>query len=415
MKFKSIKISEWQQFQNVDISFENRLTVLTGANGSGKTSILNILARHSGWQHPSFSTPKKEKKTGIVSFISRFFDGEDKSNIPAIGELAYTNGSKASLRTQPTASAQYHLSIDGQQNIRCLYIPSHRAVPRYQAVDKIPTSKKTKENAFNEVRQSSIDRYFGQNNRPSSTFYMKSALIGWAAQGYGIHSSDGTTIMPADQGQASYFEGFPAVLRKVLPPTLGFEKIEIRNFEIVFVCNGGRDEFILETVSGGIAALIDMAWQIYMYQTEDSEGCTVIIDEVENHLHPTMQRQILGDFLEAFPDVRFIVSTHSPLVVGSVRDAQVYALKYNDRSKIISYALDFQNKAKTAAEVLDEVLGVSVTMPIWAEKRLNEIVNGYAKKEMNETEFNKMRKELSDIGLQRLIPSAITKVLEEKE
>ncbi|MBP7722945.1 MAG: AAA family ATPase, partial [Alphaproteobacteria bacterium] len=42
------------------------------------------------------------------------------------------------------------------------------------------------------------------------------------------------------------------------------------------------------------------------------------IDEVENHLHPSMQRQVLGDFLEAFPNVCFIVSTHSPLIVGSV-------------------------------------------------------------------------------------------------
>ncbi len=414
MYFKNIKISEWQQFQGVDISFDSRLTILTGANGSGKTSLLNILARHSGWQHPSFSTPRKEEKTGIISFITRFFDGEDKSNALDIGGLIYSGGQNAKLRTQQTASAQYHLEISGQQEVRCLYIPSHRSVPRYQPVTNIPTSKKTKESAFNEVSSSTRERYFGSSNQPPSTFYMKSALIGWATQGYGVRAPDGTVIMPDDKEQAGYFEGFPAVLKKVLPKTLGFEKIEIRNSEIVFVCNQGRDEFLLETVSGGIAALIDMAWQIYMYQTEDKQDFTVIIDEVENHLHPTMQRQILGDFTEAFPNVRFIVSTHSPLIVGSVRDAQVYALKYNDRNKIVSLRLDFQNKAKTATEVLDEVLGVSVTMPIWAEKRLNDIVSSYSQKQMTENDFTAMRRELSEIGLQRLVPTAITKVLEEK-
>ncbi|RLB99430.1 MAG: hypothetical protein DRI57_33635, partial [Deltaproteobacteria bacterium] len=52
--------------------------------------------------------------------------------------------------------------------------------------------------------------------------------------------------------------------------------------------------------------------------------------EVENHLHPTMQRQVLPDLLNAFPDTRFIVSTHSPLVVGSVKDSTIYALVYNE-------------------------------------------------------------------------------------
>lgn len=36
MNFKFMEISEWQQFDNVAIEFHDRLTVLTGANGSGK-------------------------------------------------------------------------------------------------------------------------------------------------------------------------------------------------------------------------------------------------------------------------------------------------------------------------------------------------------------------------------------------
>lgn len=34
--FKRLKISDWRQFSNVDISFHPHLTVLTGANGAGK-------------------------------------------------------------------------------------------------------------------------------------------------------------------------------------------------------------------------------------------------------------------------------------------------------------------------------------------------------------------------------------------
>ena len=133
-----------------------------------------------------------------------------------------------------------------------------------------------------------------------------------------------------------------------------------------------------EAVLGAIMlekdAIIDMAWQIYMSSSKENADCTVLIDEVENHLHPSMQRQILSDLVSAFPQAKFIVSTHSPLVVGSVRDSKIFALTYDEKNKIISRKLDFERKAKTAAEVLDEVLGVSVTMPVWAEEQLKTAV-----------------------------------------
>ena len=86
-----------------------------------------------------------------------------------------------------------------------------------------------------------------------------------------------------------------------------------------------------------------------------------------------MQRSILPNLLEAFPNVKFIISTHSPLVVGSVKDSTTYALKYNDNKKIQSHQLNFQKQTKNAIEILDEVLGVSFTMPIWVENELEKI------------------------------------------
>jgi len=91
MHFKALKLSEWQQFANVDIEFHDRLTILTGANGSGKTTILNLLAKHYGWDMPSLATPKEERKTGIVKFFSRLFNGINKSDMPKIGKIEYTN------------------------------------------------------------------------------------------------------------------------------------------------------------------------------------------------------------------------------------------------------------------------------------------------------------------------------------
>lgn len=89
-------------------------------------------------------------------------------------------------------------------------------------------------------------------------------------------------------------------------------------------------------------------------------------------------------------------------------------MKYNDNKKIISQKLDLVNQAKTAAEILDEVLGVSFTMPIWVEDKLNNIVNIYSEKEMSQEEFTQLRADLKSIGLEKLVPSAISKILDMK-
>jgi len=412
MYFKRIRLNEWQQFQNIDIDFHERLTILTGANGSGKTTILNLLAKHCGWQYSPLATPKLEKKTGIMRFLNRFFKGEDKSQDKVIGKLTYDSNYETTLSVPESDKLQYEILIQGQQPVNCFFIPSHGSIFAYRQIANIPTAKKNISTAFDEVSNTIREKSRGGSGQPSS-FYMKNTLIGWAIRGFGVQ--DGSkSIMPKDQEQIDYYRGFQEVLKKLLPRTLGFEEFEIRNMEIVFVCNQGEDEFIFETASGGISAIIDIAWQIYMYSTKEEGNFTVLIDEVENHLHPTMQRQILPDLLDAFPNARFIVATHNPLIVNSERDSNIYVLKYNDENKVESEKLDFEKRPKTASEILDEVLGVSFTMPIWAEDALRSIVEKYTRKEMNESDFTKMRSELSDVGLERLMPHAIEEIIRGK-
>lgn len=411
MYFRSLSISQWQQFESVDIKFHDRLTILTGANGSGKTTLLNLLSRHSGWNTHSYTTPKEEKSTGIIKFFSRLFNGEDISRAAIFGNIQYSNNKTANLAVQNSNAAQYLVQIQQQQAVKCFYIPSHRSVFRYQPVANIPTQKKKRQNAFQEISSLNIQRYTG-NNTQSSSFVIKNTLIGWAINGYGVKNNNNKVVMPADQELISFYEGFQQTLRKVLPESLGFKELEIRNMEVVFICNDGADEFILETASGGISALIDIAWHIYMFSTKENSDFTVIIDEVENHLHPIMQRTILQKLLAAFPSARFIVTTHSPLVVGSVKDSSVYALSYNKKSKIVSKYLDLLGEARTASEILDDVLGVSFTMPLWVETQLDVIISRYSKNPITKDSLENLRKELTDGGLEKLLPYAIKEIAE---
>lgn len=76
---------------------------------------------------------------------------------------------------------------------------------------------------------------------------------------------------------------------------------------------------------------------------------TVIIDEIDEHLHPALQAKILKSLHSAFPKIQFIVSTHAPMVMSSVvksDDNVVYRLWYDEdeqdykHTELDTYGLD---------------------------------------------------------------------------
>lgn len=411
MDFSRVRLHDWQQFAEVDITFHPRATILTGSNGSGKTTILSLLARHRGWQSISLATPK----TDLASKVLKYFSLWRSSNRPensdrSVGSIEYTNSVASTLVVPEAGAAQYYIQINNQQPARFFYIPSHRQSFSYRRVGQISTSRKERMTAFDEIQNNHLNRFNGGGGEPSSLI-MKNTLLGWVVNGYGVHNG-AKVIMPADPQQIKNFEGFRDVLRRVLPKTIGFEDLEVRDYEIVFVCNGGADEFLLETASGGISALIDIAWQIYMFDTDTKEPFAVVIDEVENHLHPSMQRTLLPSLLDAFPHAKFIVSTHSPLVVTSVEDAFVYALRYDENRKVRSHLLNFKSEVKNAVDVLDEVLGVSTTIPAWAVDKLGFILQKHADVDPTAESLASLRIELVSAGLGNLFPQAIGAIAE---
>lgn len=411
MDFASLTLKDWQQFAEVDIAFHPRATVLTGANGSGKTTILSFLAKHRGWQQFSLATPKNDLITkGLRYFSLLRSSGNEANSDRSIGTLTYSDGTSATFLAPEAGAAQYQVQILNQQPARFFYIPSHRQTFFYRRVGQINTIRKERQTAFDEIQNNQMSRHAGNGVEPGS-FLMKSTLLGWMINGYGVRSPT-KTIMPPDAQQVRNFEGFRDVLRLVLPQSLGFEDLEVRDYEIVFSCNGGADEFLLETASGGISALIDIAWQIFMFDTDAKEPFAVVIDEVENHLHPSMQRTLLPSLLLAFPHARFIVTTHSPLIVTSVEDANVYALRYDRSKKVRSYLLDFKSEVKNAVDVLDEVLGVSTTIPAWAVSKLSRILEKHSALDPTSASLAALRAELGGAGLGRLFPEAVGRIAE---
>lgn len=131
----------------------------------------------------------------------------------------------------------------------------------------------------------------------------------------------------------------------------------------------------------------------------DKENCTVIIDEPENHLHPSMQRTFLPKLAKAFPGYKFIISTHSPFVVTSNPDANVYGLIYNENSRIISKHLKHTDLSGSPNRVLREILDVPSTTPVWVEDKIRTILQKHESSEGSGDKVEAIFEELKREGL----------------
>ena len=224
-------------------------------------------------------------------------------------------------RSLQTRRHRHQINIEPQPSLFGVYVPSHRPLYIHQKVDQIPTNVDARQQLF-DVYLTEIRNRWSVNQRVRSPSHMlKQSLISLATFGYGSEA-----VTPNAEARQTY-EGFQHVLSIILPKSLGFQRLRIRVPDVIFETETGH--FAFDAVSGGISALVDIAWQIFLYSTLTDEF-VVAIDEPEAHLHPALQRSVLPNLLQAFPQVQFIVATHNPLVVGSTQDSAVYILSYDD-------------------------------------------------------------------------------------
>jgi len=423
-RFKNLTISGWRQFHNVSIDFHPRLTVITGANGAGKSSLLGLLTQHFGWQKLFLGTPLKLRKNGLARFLSgirrRRINNEHEQEV---GNISYSNDSNASLRTA-VEGIQFAVSIHNQQPVLGTFISSHRPAPYFQQISQINIHAISADHAYSQYHSESIQRSQGDGNWPGPIFRLKETLVSMA------HFGAKTEFSAGDPTAVETLKGFAKILKKILPSSLGFKDISIRLTDIVLETETGN--FLMDAASGGVMAIIDISWQIYIYSlttgVKDADGFTVVMDEPENHLHPSMQRSLLGNLMSAFPKAQFIVATHSPFMVSSVQDSAVYVLRYapfeetqddvdlDDGSPftqlVYSERLDVVNRAGSAGDILRDVLGVPVTVPAWVEKELESLIDNFRQIELNSENLGELRKQMAKLGFGELYPQALSKLLE---
>jgi hypothetical protein len=137
----------------------------------------------------------------------------------------------------------------------------------------------------------------------------------------------------------------------------------------------GRHTVPLANVSSGnaylIQRLIGLLGRMYSHHfLLDGDPATLhetagllLIDEAENHLHPTWQKRFIPGIREIFPNLQIIAATHSPFVVASVPDARVYVCRYDDAAQRTTVS---NESAAYANKPVEEILASAAfdeTMP----------------------------------------------------
>ena len=142
-----------------------------------------------------------------------------------------------------------------------------------------------------------------------------------------------------------WFERFLNALRVLLDnPDIQLKyNYKTYDFEII---ESERKSFGFDQLSDGYSAAIQIVADLILRMEQnwlqkgslssyDTEGI-VLIDELETHLHISLQKTILPFLTEFFPNIQFIVATHSPYVLNSIDNCVIYDLENNIRMEDMS-------------------------------------------------------------------------------
>lgn len=129
-----------------------------------------------------------------------------------------------------------------------------------------------------------------------------------------------------------WFESFRNILRRIFDDAA--LELEFNYKDYSFLVHTCGKSFKFTELSAGYSAVLDivadlilkMQSQNAVVRAYEKEGI-VLIDEIETHLHLELQRMILPMLTSIFPNIQFIVTTHSPFILNSLENAVAFDLE----------------------------------------------------------------------------------------
>lgn len=360
---KEIRLENFRCYTNQTIRFKPGVNLLIGDNASGKTSMLKackyVLStffsgfsdENTRWINPDIDDFSLHIKDGIIApelpvKIHFMCDSRQYVSIPHNGrvynpgenEEQYTlqKNSKKNSRALISGIINYrdyakllqetYTVIDKQQNIRVYPLPLFACF----STEDIHTTRKIDANKFMQYAQKASFGYYE------------------CLDGSGFFSYWKKRLLVLQEGQKNLQE--IEIVRDSLIKALGADgcniivdmKVRPIQGKVYYIFTDGR-EVEADLLSDGYKRLInivtDIAFrcallnrEIYGLNSSENTRGTVLIDEVDLHLHPTLQATILKGLRNAFPNIQFIVTTHAPMVMTGVEsnhENAVYKMNYS--------------------------------------------------------------------------------------
>lgn len=337
MQIIQTTINNFRGKENLNIQLGSRLTLLVGENGSGKTTILDAIGIGLG-----AILSHLPKVTGITFKDSDLMQVNEKKAPYTRVKLKATNGIEWDRTLRRDQSKQTLSNIPPAQGLSSLknYIDKNIIDPFNEDLDfTLPVY------SYYGVSRALIDvplrrRGFPKNHRRfealenalNSTSRFKSAFV-WF---YNKENEE-----QRKQKELKSFEyKLPELeaVRKAIEtvfPDISEPHIKLNPLRFAVKIKG--ESLDIMQLSDGyktlLSLIIDLASRMALanpqLQNPLDAYATILIDEVDLHLHPEWQRGVISDLLTVFPNTQFILTTHSPYIVESINNN---LMRYHIRS-----------------------------------------------------------------------------------
>lgn len=376
MFIESVEIKNYRSHPELQLSFKQRFTVITGTNGSGKTSILKALAELMGvvtlhisgvgansFNEPNYSHIKTLKINGRYRVEKQFpvtvkakIIKQDQTLVASVTksnevDVARFDGAGAFSRT--VFPNLLHLDTSSTDRETMPVLAFYRSGRKWVA---------DSHNMFDAATQkvAKIDAYKNYNNCGINGKDLESWLISKCLERYQQSSETG---MLFDQIQDDELAITNRALSSAIE-NIGSIRYDMSQKSLIVDFkarhNSPSEAIVFENLSDGQRAVIYLITDISRrmcilnpHLGKDVSKATpglILIDEIDIHLHPKWQRQIIAGLKDAFPLVQIITTTHSPQILGEMKPDEIILLSHNETSTPrASYGLD-------SGQILQEIM-----------------------------------------------------------